>query len=241
MQLKPLSMKFKKRIFSYFIIFILSAVIFLSLVFISQFFTVKIIEVKNLSSHKALSNLEALKGQNLLFLNEKDTESFLVDQNPGIVSISVHKVYPSHLQVEVSFYQPLALFKANTGYFALAQNGQIIAKEKGTGTQLPVINYYQKMDYAAFNTGEKLEYKDIKTSLNLLKIVLNLGLNVDTIDVDGTDVIVFNLKGKTINFSTARAINTQQYELETIVRRFKIEGKDFKSLDLRFDKPIVKF
>ena len=33
----------------------------------------------------------------------------------------------------------------------------------------------------------------------------------------------------------------QDYQLEFIIRQFKIEGKEFKKIDLRFDKPVIAF
>ena len=36
-------------------------------------------------------------------------------------------------------------------------------------------------------------------------------------------------------------LDKQEYELRTIVKQFLIQGKKFKSLDLRFNKPVVKF
>ena len=63
-----------------------------------------------------------------------------------------------------------------------------------------------------------------------------------TIDIKGQDMLVFNLiDGKQIIFSNSKDKNTQNYQLELIIKQFKIEGKEFKKIDLRFDKPIISF
>ena len=62
------------------------------------------------------------------------------------------------------------------------------------------------------------------------------------IDIKGQDVILFNLiDNKKIIFSNNKDREAQEYQLELIIRQFKIEGKDFRKIDLRFNKPIVEF
>ncbi|MEK9169228.1 MAG: hypothetical protein AAB788_00635, partial [Patescibacteria group bacterium] len=63
-----------------------------------------------------------------------------------------------------------------------------------------------------------------------------------TIDIKGQDMLVFNLNdSKVIVFSNSKDKDVQDYQLELIIRQFKIEGKEFKKIDLRFNKPIIQF
>ena len=63
-----------------------------------------------------------------------------------------------------------------------------------------------------------------------------------TIDIKGQDMLVFNLESdKEIIFSNKKEKELQDYQLEFIIKQFKIEGKEFKKIDLRFEKPVVTF
>ena len=53
-------------------------------------------------------------------------------------------------------------------------------------------------------------------------------------------MVAFNLDKKKIIFSLEKNRTIQAYQLETLIKQFQIEGKEFVSLDLRFDKPIIK-
>ncbi len=137
--------------------------------------------------------------------------------------------------------QAAAYFKLNKGFAALDENGKIINKSENKILDLPVINYYQQFDFFQLNLGSRIDYKDLTTALFLVKKSHDINLKIDSIDINGLSMIVFNLKDKKIYFTSQKSSEEQAYELETLIKQFKIEAKDFKTLDLRFDKPIVSF
>ena len=67
-------------------------------------------------------------------------------------------------------------------------------------------------------------------ALKILKQMSGMGMKINTIDIDGVDMIGFSLKGKTVVFSSEKDIDAQVYQLEQIVHQFKIQGTDFRSL-----------
>ncbi|MBI2049796.1 hypothetical protein HYT32_02745, partial [Candidatus Roizmanbacteria bacterium] len=100
--------------------------------------------------------------------------------------------------------------------------------------------YYQKLNYSSFVPGDFVEYNDIKTTLVLLKKLEGLDLNVVNVDINGLNMIRLNLKSGIILATTEKDLGAQVYQLEKIIKQFAIEGKEFETLDLRFDKPVVK-
>ncbi|MEK7522610.1 MAG: hypothetical protein AAB569_03450, partial [Patescibacteria group bacterium] len=106
----------------------------------------------------------------------------------------------------------------------------------------PIINYYQKLNSNSFQTGDWIDYKDIKQTLFFIDKLKQINLIPLTIDIKGQDMLVFNLNdSKVIVFSNSKDKDVQDYQLELIIRQFKIEGKEFKKIDLRFNKPIIQF
>ena len=45
----------------------------------------------------------------------------------------------------------------------------------------------------------------------------------------------------TILFSREKVLEGQTQALQMIVKKYRIEGKDLKQVDLRFDQPVVKY
>jgi cell division protein FtsQ len=208
--------------------------------FINKFFLVKEIAVIGNDRKNSLNGLINLKNKNLLYVTEEKIALDLKNKNPWIETVEINKSYPNKLIVKIKPATPIALIKVDQGFFYLNKDGKIIQKIKKNYTNLPQINYYQQLSYLDYQLGNKISYKDILLSLFFIKNLNNLGYSVDTVDIAGFYMIRFNLKDKSILFSTEKDPKEQDYQLEQIIKRFKIEGVDFSSLDLRFDKPVIK-
>lgn len=202
------------------------------------FFSIKRVEV--ISSEKKIKGIDKFQNKNLIFLNDRQVANYLSIANPNIRAVNIEKRYPNTLRMTISHHKSLAAISVDQGYFVLSEDGTIIKKSKEK-PPLPIINYYQKLNYLFFKTGDKVDYKDILATLHFLKRTRDLGLKVITIDINGFNMIALNLNKKQIVFTTEKSIEEQTYKLETIVRQFKIGGRDFKFLDLRFDRPVLKY
>lgn len=251
MRVKSSSKQFFQKIFPkislYFLIILSTSIIFFILGYVKSYFQIKTILVEGESFNNQIKGLENLKGSNIFFLTDNQIRVTLVKDNPSIQLDEIVKELPDKLILRLKHIEPIVALKLNQGYALLSNEGKILKKGK-TSSNLPVINFYQQFDYFQIVTGNTLDYKEIVTTLFLLKKSQGLNLKVESIDISGLSMIVFNLKDTTsagqeqkIIFTSERDIRKQSYELETTIRQFKIEAKDFKVLDLRFDKPVVKF
>ncbi len=219
---------------------IIMAVCIFTVFFVFQWvFSIKKIEVNSESKKIAIRGLEQYYTKNLIFLNKGKFEKDLTRRNSQLKSLSSQKKYPSTIILTAEVYQPLvALEVGQGGYFLLAPNGRILEKTK-TKPIFPRIIYSQKLNYMLFAPGDFIEYSDLQIALYFLQKTTELGMRVDTIDIAGRSMIRLNVKNKQILFSTEKDKNLQTYQLNTIVRQFTITGHTFKTLDLRFEKPII--
>lgn len=226
----------KKNIF----FILLSSLFFLFfLFFFDRIFRVEIIEIID-SNKIALNGIKNLKKRNLVLLSGEKTSTEIINLNPQIKTVQVKKIFPNKLQLLIEAYKPVAYFKVNDGYFLLSDDGRIILKKKEAKDNLPIINYYQQLNYSSFNCGSKLDYKDLLAALHFLKTAIDLDLKINTIDINSLNMIALNLKDKKIFFTTNKDEKFQDYEFQTVIRQLKIDKRSFTILDLRFDKPVIK-
>jgi len=233
--------KFLNKI-KFFIFFsFLCLISFSILFFIYQFFLIKNIQL--ISENKfSLVNKDGLINKSLLFVNKDQIAKKIIKENFLLKRVIVDKIWPDTLKISVSFYEPCISLVVNNGFFNLSCDGRILQKIKNSQQFLPVINYYQKLNNSSFQTGDWIEYKDIKQTLFFIDKLKQMNLMPLTIDIKGQNMLVFNLiDNKKIIFSNSKDKEVQEYQLELIIRQFKIEGKEFKKIDLRFDKPIIGF
>ncbi len=208
---------------------------------VNSILLIRTITIQGYSGSIPLRGLSSYSRKNLLLVSPEDLKKTVLAENPQIRSVMVKKVFPNSLSISVEIHLFIAVFEMNNGYVYLSEDGRIIQKNKEKKGEFPLIRYYQKMNYASYNVGENLEYNDILTSLHFLKTLSDLGLQTDTIDINGFDMLLFSVGDKKLFFTTEKEKETQDYELKEIIKQFKIEGRDFKSLDLRFEKPIIRF
>lgn len=240
MQKKPLSGKYYK-IKRIFLLILLVPVSFLLLNFINNYFSIRNIEVNGLKKIDSFKGADLWSKKNIFLLSEEEIEKNLLAVNPLFKKVNVYKRYPNTLRLVIQKHEPFVYLSVYQGYFMLSDDARILSKSKTKENDLPVINYYQKLSYNIWQSGDFIKYKDIASALHFLRKTLDLGLEIYTIDISGTNMIALNLKDQTIFFTTEKDPSIQDYQVETIIRQFKITGKNFATLDLRFDKPIIQF
>lgn len=233
--------KLVKFIKSFIISIILIAGIFTLLYYSDNYFKVKKIEVFGEMNSFDLRGIESWNGKNIFLLQEDKMKQDLINANPLLKDVKVVKKYPDTLSFIVSKYDESVYLVVDQGYFLLSDDGRILSKIKDKTKDLPVINYYQKLNYSSWQSGDFIQYKDIIMALHFLRKSSDLGLTINTIDIGGTNMIALQLKDKKILFTSEKDQALEDYQLDRIIRQFKIEGKQFTVLDLRFDKPVIQF
>lgn len=182
-----------------------------------------------------------LKAKNILLLSEDSEQKRLEFQNPLTQFVEIKKIYPSTLRIALYKSEPLAELRLSQGYALLNRDGKILLKQKERTPTLPLITYYQLFDYNLFQSGDKVNYSEIVTALFFIDKLNNLNVKVESIDINGSSVIVCNLRDKRIFISNTKDKDQQLFELTTIIKQFKIKAQNYKEIDVRFDKPIVRF
>lgn len=238
---RSLSRKFAVNWKKILIILIFGLFFFGGLWIFEENFKIKKVEIVSEEKTVTVNGINNLLNKNIFIIQENNLEKILLELNPGFDKIKVKKTYPDKLILSVELARPIAAVKTNDGFFILSEKGQIVAKKKEIEQKLTLINYYQKFDYSSYHLGDSLNFKDIIYGLFFLKKATEVEINIDTIDIGGFNMIGLNSEERKYLFTTEKPISIQKNNFLTIIKRLKIEGKNYKTLDLRFDKPIIEF
>ncbi len=228
------------RPFKYFLSIILALLLFFGLYGMDKLFLVTEIILQSPGKISNIYGLENYRNKNLVILSIPKMAEKIKTQNPLIKSVQIKKIYPHKLIINIEKYEPFAVIKNSDEYFYLSQDGRFLYKNTKFNDSLPVIYYYQKFNQYIIGVGDWITFQDIIFSLHFIKTLSDLGLIVDRVDINGTDMILCKIGDKQIVFTTKISRELQVYELEQIIRQFKIKGQDYKSIDLRFEKPVIK-
>lgn len=226
-------------------------ILFLSLFFATSFltfFTLNHLKIKkiiivdnNKKNNSYLIGLNSIKNKLIFFIDEKTISNYLIKNNPPLDEVKVKKKLPNTIIIYPHFSSVTAQLATNNGFFLLSKKGRIINKTKRQTNQTPLINFYQRLNFYQYQAGDYLTYKEILIGLEFIERLKGLGFDsINTVDIKSYDMIVFNKKGK-IEILISANKNKEElfYDLESIIKKNKINGKKLKKIDLRFNKPII--
>lgn len=187
----------------------------------------------------SVKGLEGLAGENLLFVPEEEIREQILRSNPQVKGVTVYKSEPGVVDVEIQQRKPVAQLQSTDGYFLLCEEGVVIEKRREAFPSSPIITYYQSIPFASTQAGSKIDFTDITTAIQLVQKLQQSGLTVTDIAINGSHVIRLTTeKSKEILVTSEKDLKQTIYELETIIRETARRDIEFKSIDLRFEKPV---
>lgn len=225
---------FKKLIlFSGFLLFFL-----LMLINFKNWFSLKTIEIRGKGK---IYGIETLHRKNIFFLDIKKEKERLQKINPHLFFIKITKTFPDKLVIEVKEEASIAVLKATDGYFILGKEGKILKKNKKTyENNLPIINFYQPFYYSLFSVGEKITNQEILSALFLIEKLNRIQIIPQTVDINSFNMLIFNLGEEKIFFDGNKDLDKQYEEFKVLIKKLKIQGIEYRVIDMRFNKPIIQ-
>ncbi|MFH0749798.1 MAG: FtsQ-type POTRA domain-containing protein [Candidatus Gottesmanbacteria bacterium] len=200
--------------------------------FILRSFTIKDIVVSGDTAIVEV-NKKQFVGNTLLFPSAAVIKQIQED-NPLVKSIDIKKHFPSTLELIVHKRQPIARLKTKAAIIGIDEDAVI------TDVVGDVNNPIIEIDVALVRMGQTIRDESVKQSvavingtasfLTIYKITKNdsLSLRVQTQQSD----IFITQKGDILPI-----LDT----LQTLMSGFRIKGLIPKTIDFRFDKPVVQF
>lgn len=206
----------------------------------------------------------AIFGQNIFILNESVIQSKLKEkffcikfvnllrQFPDIVKLAVtgrqavallsplkfeDSTSSASLDIAIFFATPSSQLEDKSKSYILDDEGIIFAK--GELPNVPKI-YFLGDD---LSLGNRLEEDVVKSALIILDKVKSFGVNIKEAKIYSQKFLGLNPiadKPKII-FALDKDINIQLASLQLILTEAKIDLREMEFIDLRFDKPVVKY
>lgn len=186
-----------------------------------------------------IKNSLKLLGQNIFFINHSNTESELKKKFICIDKINLSKVLPNKISLQAKarvpkayVYQASPSAEASAEAFLADEEGVIFSKDN-TAVSAPKI-FFQSFD---INIGRQID--NFSSILMILNEIKKFGLDASVSQLSDRYLIIFS-RPKII-FAPFARIDIQIASLQLILTKAKMYSQDMEFIDLRFDKPAVKF
>src|SRR3989344_1278177 len=209
-------------------------------IIMTSFFYVFRIQTIEVRGTKNIVGLSQIDNTFIFLLNEKQLTKKLLSQNFNLESISLLKKYPNTILLTAVESKILASLLVDTGYYDLTKNARIVGKHHEIKKGKTIIKTGQLYPYSAYQVGDTISNPPLSTSLYLLFRLDEIDLPIDTIEVKGFDVLVFTKGDKKYLFLAEENRDEQYNKLLAVIRGLSLQGKKYTSIDVRFNKPVVK-
>lgn len=172
-------------------------------------------------------------GKNLIFMPEEDLKK-AVSEAYVVEDLKITRDWPATLNVSVSYREPVLSWQSRQGRFLIDETG--LAFQTATGEQLPQANDPN----SNLVLGERIPAEHVRVTLKLLG-ALKDKFTVLTLSISGSTVTITLSSGTVVTLPTERDFAEKAQALQLILTQAKIEGRAPRTVDLRFDKPVVTY
>ncbi len=231
----------------------------------------KILNVRDVNVHldqigcakpDEIVSLSQIKGQNIFIINSADIEKKIKEKYLCVRDIKLLKKLPDRIQIIVSGRAPVAAL-ISLGLEETSQSAILDIRFMATASTIPInstqllvdsegVIYSQtsensnipKIYFWASNLklGKKLEDNIIKKSLTILDKLKEFRVTVkDAKIISQKNLVVETKENLVLGFLLTGNIDIQLASLQLILEEAKIKDVKMESIDLRFEKPVVKY
>jgi cell division septal protein FtsQ len=200
---------------------------------ITRVFSLETIEVVGSDVQVLLDNKKVPK--NLLFFPSDTIRSLILKDNPLLSDVQFVKKYPHTLIIKPVIRIPYVILQTDTRSVLLDRTG-IVLTDGTQGMSLPVLHFTPD----TIHVGENIRDSRVLTAIACIE---NMRSYLTVSSVEESDGASIHIKSdKTSIFITQlKPIRETLATLQTLIAGFRIKGTLPMVVDLRFDKPIIKF
>lgn len=171
---------------------------------------------------------------NMLFFQSAQVIAQLTNENPLIKTIEIRKHFPSTLELVVYKRQPVARLQTQAAIVGI--DGEAVVTDMLGDATIPSI----LIDVPLVRMGATIKDEGVKQAVMIVTGSQSF-LHIKKIQSYETVSLRVETQESNIFFPQKGDIRPILDTLQTLIMGFRIKGTMPKTIDLRFDKPVVQF
>jgi hypothetical protein len=195
-------------------------------------------EESNINALELEERVSSFKGENIFLLTPDEVKEALFEENGYIKEAYVEKKIPSTLSIKIEEYIPLYIGYSSERCVLYSSEGSRIRElckeclEECTDESLISISSNSLLE-----SGKRLIYIDEIQKIS--KLLDTFGFNIEKIEI-GEGVSKFTASNHTFTFDMSYNLDIQLNRMYLVGQKINSESMEFTSLDLRFERPVMK-
>ena len=188
-------------------------------------------------------SLDTVKGSNIFFVSGSDIQDVLKSKNEFVKNVTVEKKIPSTLEILIKEHTPFFVGYSSNRCLLFSNEGKYI-KELCTECDQECKEYlniystiYIASNFVLENNGFLIYQKEITDILEILSI---FGYNIKNISIEDGISTFESIDDHMFIFDISEDLDIQLSRMYIVGKKVNSESMEFKSIDLRFKRPVMK-
>jgi cell division septal protein FtsQ len=214
----------------------------LYLLLFSNFFKISSFTVTGSKQFVSKEDVEELAksnafGKNIFFFNTDSLEDKLSKNLLGAKSFEVTKKLPRQLQIAVYERTPIAIvYQDSEEEYLVDEDGYVLGYANNEYQDLPKIHFEKEIKIGFF-----IDQKIVPVYLELAQLFEKEKIKVSTMSFSTKDINFQITDGPEVLIGTDKNLQEAVLAISSLLKEAKVENRDLKRVDLRYDKVIVSF
>ncbi len=209
--------------------------------FMGDFFKIKSIvcEINKLPcDEKTKVIFNQTLGQNIFLFKGHHFSDEVLRNNQEFKQISFKKKLPETLLINLISREPFAVVEDNEGNKVVVDDAGVVLESNLVKSNLPTLWLYS----LPFSNDELSVNQQLSTGLELIRLLKNSYLNFEQIKYSSEiNISIFLFDQMIATLSAQKDLNSQVDSLQYILHHSRMKDKEIRTIDLRFQKPVVTF
>jgi cell division septal protein FtsQ len=203
-------------------------------------FTYRTIQVSGVEAEDNALVRQAVKNQSVFLLHAQAIETKILSSIPVLKAVQVSIRLPDTVSLTVRYKKEFANVITDAGYLIVAEDGTVLKKVRGKPDHGIAVHNNFPIRHLEYQRGQRITLRVIQRALQAIQVLSREELVVDSVDIDSVDMIACKTRTVVVMFSQTRDFELQSHEIRQILKRLRLGDLKIESVDLRFDKPIVR-
>ena len=209
----------------------------------SEFFAIKEIVVNRDQSYAPWQPEARLKrlyiGRNIFTVDLKQAQALINSEFPQVRKVEVRRNLPEILEIDIVSREPIAVIDTNGGIVIDAEGVVLAVGEKPEDLiKIKGISFFFNVPLA----GERVDNKKLDRAIVLVKVlrrkVCGNGDSIQYVDISDRNNVLIGVSGVIVKMGTDD-FSGKIEELKRILNDPRIDVKDIKYIDLRFEDAVI--
>jgi cell division septal protein FtsQ len=175
-------------------------------------------------------------GQGYFSLNLKDLENDIKTYDKYVRKVTAEKIFPNKIKISIEEYEPLYYLEYKEVCYIISEDGYILEEDLEYEDCSLEKGILLESNDAILAEGKLIFDLELYKAVKILK---EFGWEISKVEFQKNVITIFD-KDKSVTIEVNQEYEDQLSKLYLVLEKANMDGIEYKSLDLRYQRPVME-